>query len=114
MEYQTYSKNLLVTDSLHEYLDLKMGHIDRLSIQPISCRVDLSRDTHHKKGDVYRVEINMNVPGKLLRIVEYNEDARAAIDFATDKLFQQLKKFQSKRRDTRLRLGRIFKRFRRK
>ena len=113
MEYQTYSKNLLVTESLEEYLSLKMAHIDKLSVRPTSCRVDLSRDTHHKKGEVFRVEININVPGKLLRIVESHEDVRAAIDLATDKLLRQLTNFKSKNIDSKRRLARLFKRFRR-
>ena len=113
MEYQVYSKNLLVTDSLEEYLSMKMAHIDKLSVEPIACRVDLSRDQHHRKGEVYRVEINMTVPRRLLRIVEVHMDARAAIDVATDKLAAQLKKYKSKSIDQRRGLSRLFKRLRR-
>lgn len=111
MEYQVYSKNLLVTDSLREYLDLKLAHIDRLSVETVACRVDLSRDAHHRKGDIFRVEINMNVPSKLLRIVEQHSDARAAIDLAVDKLHRQLQKFKNKRIDLRRRLARFTRPF---
>ena len=44
------------------------------------------RDTHHHKGDVFRVEVTLNVPKKLIRVVEHREDAREAIDLITDKL----------------------------
>jgi putative sigma-54 modulation protein len=113
MEYQVYSKNLEVTDSLQEYLDMKLAHIDKLSVQPIACRVDLSRDQHHRKGDIFRVEINMTVPGTLLRIVETHPDVRASIDLATDKLIRQLQKFKGKKIDTKRRLGRFMKTFKR-
>jgi len=111
MHYQTYSKNVLVTESLKEYLDMKMAHMDKLAVMPSSCRVDLSRDAHHKKGEIFRVEINLNVPHKLLRIVEYHQDMRAAIDLATDKLLHQFKKFKSKQTGVARRLGRFLKRF---
>jgi putative sigma-54 modulation protein len=113
MEYQVYSKQLEVTDSLREYLDMKLEHVDKLSVAPIACRVDLSRDQHHRKGDIFRVEINMNVPGNLLRIVEQHSDIRAAIDLATDKLIRQLQKFKGKKIDTKRRLGRLMKSFKR-
>ncbi len=111
MDYQVYSKNLDITDSLREYLDMKLAHVDKLSVSPIACRVDLSRDQHHRKGEIFRVEINMNVPGRLLRIVEQHSDVRAAIDLATDKLVRQLQKFKGKKIDTKRRLDRFMKTF---
>ncbi|OGY89294.1 MAG: ribosomal subunit interface protein [Candidatus Komeilibacteria bacterium RIFCSPLOWO2_01_FULL_52_15] len=113
MEYQVYSKNVFVTDSLSEYLRMKMAHIDKLSVNPIACRVDVSRDAHHRKGEVFRIEINMTVPNRLLRIVEVQSDMRAAIDIATDKLLEQLKKYKSKAIDLRRGFSRLFKRQRR-
>lgn len=111
MHYQLYSKNVLITDILHEYLNVKLAHFDRLELTPISFRVDISRDTHHKKGDVFRVEFNMNIPGKFLRVVERHVDVRAAIDLACDKLLRQTKKYKSRRRDSERRLSRFFERF---
>ena len=109
MDFQTYSKNVFITESLQQYLDEKLQHIERLGVRTLSCRVDFSRDQHHHKGDVYRVEINVSVPGKLLRIVELHEDIRAAIDLATDKLLRQMRKFKSKRLDQSRRPGRFSK-----
>jgi putative sigma-54 modulation protein len=111
MDYQLYSKNVIVTDSLKEYLDMRFVHVDKISVDPISCRVDISRDAHHRKGDIFRVEINMNVPGKLLRIVEQHADARAAIDLATEKLARQLKKFKNKKIDLKRRFARLARPF---
>lgn len=110
MQYQVYSKNLLVTDILREYLDEKLSHVDKLNVSLIACRVDISRDSHHKKGEVYRVEVNMTVPQRLLRVVEQHEDVRAAIDIVSDKLYSQLKKYKARNIDTKRRLGTIFKR----
>ena len=111
MQYQIYSKNVLITDILREYLDVKLAHFDRLELTPISFRVDISRDTHHKKGEVFRVEFNMNIPGKFLRVVELDVDVRAAIDLACDKLLRQTKKYKSRKRDSQRRFSNLFERF---
>ena len=100
---------MFITESLQQYLSEKLQHVEKLGVETLSCRVDFSRDQHHHKGDVYRVEINVSVPGKLLRIVELNEDIRAAIDLATDKLLRQARKFKSKKLDRARRPGRFSK-----
>jgi putative sigma-54 modulation protein len=112
MQYQLYSKNVFITDSLREYLDEKLGHIDRLSIEPISFHVDISRDAHHRKGDIFRVECNINVPGKFLRIVKQHGDVRAAIDLATDRLLRQIKKYKSQRLGSERKFRGLFRRLR--
>ncbi|MEK7584671.1 MAG: ribosome-associated translation inhibitor RaiA [Patescibacteria group bacterium] len=107
MDFQTYSKNVIVTESLQQYLESKLQHVEKLGVKTLSCRVDFSRDQHHHKGDIFRVEINVSVPGKLLRIVELHEDIRAAIDLATDKLLRQVRKFKSKKMDKERRPSRF-------
>jgi putative sigma-54 modulation protein len=113
MQYQIYSKNIDITDSLREYIDIKFKAIERLADAVTSCRLDLSRDQHHKKGDVFRFEINMNVPGSLLRVVKTNQDMRAAVDIAMDALEQQMTKYKTRGRDHGRRISRIFKYFKR-
>lgn len=108
MNYQIYSKNLLVTYILRQYLDERFQHVDKLQAEVISCRVDLSRDEHHKKGDVYRAEINLNIPHKLLRVVEISNDIRASIDLAIDKLSQQLKKAKDRNVSGRRRISKLW------
>lgn len=112
MNYQVYSKNVLVTDILREYLDMRMAHLDKISTDVISCRVDLSRDEHHRKGEVFRAEINLNVPGRLMRVVEQSADMRAAIDLATEKLLNQLRKQKDRRIGARRQLTKFMGKFR--
>lgn len=55
----------------------------------LDIRVDLSRDQHHKKGDVFRVEVNVDLPGKVLRVVEEAGDVYTALDLVAKKLERQ-------------------------
>ncbi len=102
MNYQIYSKNIIITNSLREYLKKHLSRIDRLHYKVIKCRIDLSRDAHHKKGDVFRVEININIPRKLLRVVKFASDVRAAIDDAVDISFKLLNRYASKNREKKI------------
>jgi ribosomal subunit interface protein len=109
MSRQFYGKNLEITESLQEYLNTKLDTLYKLTSEVLSCRVDISRDTHHNKGDVFRVEINFNIPGKLLRVVELRPDAREAIDLTVNKLMGQLRVQKNKKLWQR-KLSSIFKR----
>ncbi len=107
---QIYSKNIDVTEPLKVYLEEKIAHVHKIAEEIISLRVDLSRDTHHNKGDVFRVEVNLNIPNHFLRVVEKRPDVREAIDEVANKLVRQLRDVKEKRISKRklrswLRLG---------
>ena len=97
MPYQIYAKNLDLTEPLKEYINMKIEKLSRfLKNSDDYCQVDLSRDAHHKKGQVFRAEINLTVNGKTVRVAETSIDIRGAIDFARDKVFLQLNKTKEK------------------
>ena len=102
---QIYSRHLEVTEPLRVYLDEKIGRLYDLRSDIISLRVDLSRDDHHRKGDVYRVEANLNLPNKFIRVVEIKPDVREAIDLASDKLLRQVRDYKDRKLSWRRRVG---------
>jgi len=101
MQIQIYSKNVVITDPLKVYLEERLAKIDHPGLEVISCRADISRDQHHHKGDIFRVEINLNIPKKNFRVVEFKPDAREAIDLVVDKLTRQLRDFKDKKISSR-------------
>lgn len=55
--------------------------------------VEVGRTTkHHQKGDVFRAEVNLQIPGKLLRAEEEDEDLYVALKNAVGTLERELKK----------------------
>ena len=109
MNKQLYGKNTEITDPLKVYIEERLDHLEHMNSEIMAARVDISRDQHHKKGDIFRVEINLNLPGKLLRVVETRPDAREAVDLVHDRLSRQLRDLKNKKLFLR-RLGNIFKR----
>lgn len=57
-----------------------------------SAHVEVGKTTrHHQKGDVFRAEINLTIPGKLMRAESEEEDLYVAINRAGDELRRQLR-----------------------
>lgn len=67
-----------------------------------SVHVEVGRVTrHHQKGDVFRAEFNLKVPGRLLRAEEENEDLYVAVNRAGNELRRQLKDDKGRHIDVR-------------
>ena len=97
MNIKIYNKNFDLTDSFEVYLQDKFSSLDRYQKDISSFEVNLSRDQHHKKGEVFQVEVKIALPNKKqLVLSEMHADPRAAIDILQDKLSRQLLKLKDK------------------
>ncbi len=86
------------------YIHDKLGSLDKL-LKPleekdvVEARIEIARTTkHHQKGNVYRAECNLRLPGKLLRGEEQDWDLRLAIDRVRDQLQDQISDYSLKMR----------------
>lgn len=90
-----------MTPDIEEYLTSRVTSVEKFlqirsdEIALAECEID--RSTHHKKGEVFRVEMNLSIKGKLYRSEETNIDVRAAIDIAKDQLEKQIRRSKTKR-----------------
>ena len=98
MNIQFYAKNLELTGEIKNYINEKIGGLDKYEANITECRVDLSKDTHHQKGKVYRFEVNLKLSydKNLIRTVVEAETIMSAIDLAKDKLQRQVTKIKDK------------------
>jgi putative sigma-54 modulation protein len=88
--------NLDQSADVKDYVDEKVGHLTKFSNRPLSARVELERDQHHYKGDVFRAEFMIDADGKIVRAEAVAEEIYAAIDLALPKAREQLSKRKSK------------------
>ena len=97
-------KNIDPTPALDAYVERKIGSLSKFmktleANREILAEVELARpNKHHNKGEVFYAEVNMNLPGKLLRASQKDYDMRVAIDGVKDDLQRQIKKDSDKRR----------------
>lgn len=113
LKIDIYTKNLDLTPSIRDYVNQKVGSLEKFSKNnvPFEIAVELDRTTHHHyKGMVFRAELQMQIPGGLLRAESVKEDLRVAIDDARDELERELKKTKDKKISFVKRIGRLFKR----
>ncbi len=87
------------TPAMNEYIEEKIGALEkfvkRMSEKGVAAAfVEIARATkHHQKGDVYHIECNLELPGKLLRATSENWDARLGVDEVRTILESEIKKY---------------------
>jgi len=90
--------NLDLTDAIKDYVNKKLDAIEKLTshFEPMAeISVEIGRTSaHHNKGDVQRAEMNLQVPGGLLRSECTANDLYEAIDLCKDDIVRQLKEYK--------------------
>lgn len=100
MKINIKSTNLDLTPALKEYIEEKIGSLVKFLTRfdaegAVESRVEVGRTTrHHHKGPVFRAEVNIDVPGKVLRAEAEDLDIRTAIDEVKDKLKREAEKYK--------------------
>ena len=91
--------NLDATPAMNEYINEKIGALEKF-VKRMSEKgaaqafVEVARSTkHHQKGDVYHIECNLELPGKLLRAETENWDVRLGVDEVRNVLEMEIKKY---------------------
>lgn len=91
MKFQVRGRNIEVTAALKEYVEKRLGKLQRYFDQLGDAQVSLS-----VTKDVHRVEVTMPINGMLLRGEESSEDMYASIDLVAEKLEKQIMKYKGK------------------
>ncbi|MGI6341106.1 MAG: ribosome hibernation-promoting factor, HPF/YfiA family [Minisyncoccales bacterium] len=97
MDINIKTKNITLNSALKEFTQEKIGSLEKFlnKADSLLAEVDLSRITeHHSKGDVFRAEVQIQVPGRLLRAESTMDDLRKAIVDVKDSLQIQIKKYK--------------------
>lgn len=88
-----------LTDALKGYALKKVAALEKFFSGVTKVEIDMGlRTSHHQKGKVYFAEVNMHVPGGLIRVEKDAEDLYKAIDKVKDHLKVELESANEKRR----------------
>ncbi len=94
-----------LTDALRSFVHEKVGDALRalgdMSNDPslrIDCELEANR-AHHRKGQVYRAEVNLTVRDRLLRAEATSDDMYRAITEMKHVLTRQIREWREKRTD---------------
>jgi putative sigma-54 modulation protein len=99
MEVELQAKNVELTERVRDYVDKKMGKLERYLQDIRATRVDLRHGVTRSQGEVYTAQMTAFVDKQILRAEEMHPDLLAAIDLASDKLHRQIKRYKDRRVD---------------
>lgn len=101
-----------VRDKIHARVE---PLVKRFATDAVKCEVDLTLETkRHKKGDVWRADVNFSMPGATLRASEIGTTIFEAIDAVANELLRELKKTKEKAKTLKTRGARSIKKRARK
>jgi putative sigma-54 modulation protein len=85
-----------LTDAIKDAVETELALLDPMVERwgdAVSADVEVGKTTqHHHKGEIFRAEVNLQIPGKLLRAEDENEDLYVAIKNVGDTLRRELNK----------------------
>ncbi len=116
------TKNLELTTDLQEFVEEKIGGLKRFTriLQKKDdfekgkdsgeFFVEIERETkHHRKGDIFRAEARIHLPGKTMVAISERDDLKLAIVEVKDELQQEIKKYKLKKTELVIRKQRKIK-----
>lgn len=88
--------NMDLTDAIKAAVESELATLDPMLARwggAVSADVEVGKTTrHHHKGEIFRAEVNLQIPGKLLRAEDENEDLYVAIKNVAGTLARELNK----------------------
>ncbi len=99
MQINIKARELDLTEPLKKYIDIRISslnkYLKRFDEDLVRAEVEVARVTHHHRhGDVFYAEVNLTIPGKLLRATHKGEDIRECIDKVKDILQGEIDKYK--------------------
>lgn len=93
--------NAKLTPAAHEIIEEKIGSLTKFFDNVINVDVEVGLTSfHHQKGDIYRVEVNLQVPKKVIQACAETDDIVKSITQVRNILKRELVQYKEQlRRD---------------
>jgi putative sigma-54 modulation protein len=85
--------NMELTPAIREYIEKKLEALEKMTAHYSPCDMSIEvgkTSNHHQKGEIWRAEFHLLIPGGGIRIERTTEDLYASIDAAKDAMKLQL------------------------
>ena len=99
MKFVVQSKGIEVSDHLHDYIEKKLGRLDRYLSTITEARVDLTAEKTRSSQDRQVAQVTIRANRAILRAEERTSDIFTSVDMVVDKIKRQIDRYKSKRRD---------------
>jgi putative sigma-54 modulation protein len=99
MQVTIRGRNVEITPRLEEYVEKKVGKLDRYLPTISEARMELSAEKTKSAQDSQVVQLTIRSKGAILRVEERNQDLFTAIDSVMDKMYRQIGRYKGKHKD---------------
>lgn len=114
MNYTLKATKIELTKEMNAYVEKKMVILQKLIAHfgpAVTVFVEVERTTrHHRKGDVFRVEVRVNAPHTNMRAEALGQTVFEAMDAVKDEVAFELERHKEKEVDLKKRGARTMKR----
>ena len=97
MDITIHGRNVEVSDRLEEYVNKKVGKMERYLPSANEARVELAHNESRAASDRYTAQITIWSNGQILRSEESTNDIFTSIDAGADKMYRQIRRFKGRR-----------------
>ena len=116
MRVNIRQKNIEVTPALREYIEGKIIRVAEKFLQHQAASdlpiLDIGVErttTHHRKGDVYAMEANLSLGGRMFHVKAHGADVRAVCDVLEEELSHEMYGHKNRLVSLMRRGARVFK-----
>jgi ribosomal subunit interface protein len=115
MEIIIKSKNLELTADLQRFIEEKIGGLKKFinilkeentdkgkTLAEFFVEIE-KENKHHRKGNIFKAEARVHLPGKTLMAISQKEDLKQAIVEVKDELQREIKKYKLKKKEVAIR-----------
>lgn len=102
MEIKIKASKIELTAAIENYVNEKINMLEKYlkHVDVLNCDFEVEKSIGgQNKGDIFRAEINLEVPGEILRVEKTESDLYKAIDKVKDHMAEMIKKYKEKKID---------------
>jgi putative sigma-54 modulation protein len=103
MELIVHGRNVEITDWIREYVNKKVGKLERFLNQVTDARMELSHNATRAADDRFTAQLTIWSNGNILRAEESTADILVSVDATVEKMSQQIRRFKGRRFQNRRR-----------
>jgi putative sigma-54 modulation protein len=103
MQLLVHGRNIEITDWIREYVDKKVGRLERYLSPIMEARIELAHNATRAAEDRFTAQLTMWSNGHILRAEESTADIMVSIDSVVEKMSQQIRRFKGRHYQNRRR-----------
>jgi putative sigma-54 modulation protein len=96
MQLLVHGRNVEITDWIREYVNKKVGRLERYLNQVTDARIELSHNATRAANDRFTAQLTFWSNGHVLRAEESTGDILVSVDAAVEKMSQQIRRFKGR------------------